>query len=123
MRWESCSRIIPIRCMRQERIVRSLQARERPASFVASDVPAILHHTRTVYFIENEEIVQLTADALHFYNIDGEEIEKESTEITWDLEAAEKGGYDHFLLKEIYEQPKAVADTLNPTHQGQRDRH
>ena len=83
-------------------------------NFVASDVPAILHHTRTVYFIENEEIVQLTADALHFYNIDGEEIQKESTEITWDMEAAEKGGYDHFLLKEIYEQPKAVADTLNP---------
>ncbi len=83
-------------------------------NLIASDVPAILKYTRNVYFIENEEIVKLTKDKVTFYNVDEEEICKEATEIGWDLEAAEKGGYEHFMLKEIYEQPKAVADTLNP---------
>lgn len=83
-------------------------------SLMASDVPAILKYTRSVYFIENEEIVKLTRDRMEFYNIDEEELEKEPAEISWDLSAAEKGGYDYFMLKEIYEQPKAISDTMNP---------
>jgi glucosamine--fructose-6-phosphate aminotransferase (isomerizing) len=82
-------------------------------NFIASDAPAILKYTRKVYFIQNEEIVKLTKDSLAFYNIDEEELEKEPTTIEWDINAAEKGGYEHFMLKEMYE-PKAVADTLNP---------
>ena len=81
---------------------------------IASDVPAILKYTRQVYFIENEEIACLRADGVTFYNTDEEEIAKEQTTIEWDISAAEKGGYEHFMLKEMYEQPKAVADTLNP---------
>ena len=83
-------------------------------NLIASDVPAVLKYTRTVYFIENEEIVKLTPTEMKFYNIDEEEITKEPTTIQWDISAAEKGGYEHFMLKEMYEQPKAVADTLNP---------
>lgn len=83
-------------------------------NFIASDVPAILKYTRNVYFIENEEIVRLKENELKFYNMDEEELEKKSTTIEWDIAAAEKGGYEHFMLKEINEQPKAVADTLNP---------
>lgn len=80
--------------------------------YIASDVPAILDQTRTVYYIENMEIAELTGCEIRFYNIDHEEIEKEPTEIQWDAKAAEKGGYEHFMLKEIHEQPKAVRDTL-----------
>ena len=83
-------------------------------NFIASDVPAILNHTKNVYYIENMEIVKLTNEDVKFYNIDKEEIEKEMVTIEWDAEAAEKGGYEHFMLKEIYEQPKAVRDTINP---------
>lgn len=83
-------------------------------SLIASDVPAVLKYTREVYFIQNEEIAVLSKDAVHFYNIDGEEIEKEPKKIEWDINAAEKGGYAHFMLKEMYEQPKTVSDTLNP---------
>ena len=83
-------------------------------NLIASDVPAVLKYTRDVYFLENEEIVKLTRDGLHFYNIDEEELEKEATHIDWDMNAAEKGGYDHFMLKEMHEQPKAVKDTLTP---------
>jgi len=83
-------------------------------NLIASDVPAILKHTRNVFFIENEEIVRLSKEEATFYNIDEEELAKESVKIGWDMEAAEKGGYAHFMLKEIYEQPKAVADTLSP---------
>lgn len=83
-------------------------------NFIASDVPAILNHTKNVYYIENMEIVKLTNDGICFYNLDKEEIEKEMVTISWDAEAAEKGGYEHFMLKEIYEQPKAVRDTINP---------
>lgn len=86
----------------------------KDGNLIASDVPAVLKYTRNVYFIENEEIVILTKAHMTFYNIDEEEIEKESTEIQWDITAAEKGGYEHFMLKEMYEQPKAVSDTLNP---------
>ena len=80
--------------------------------YIASDVPAILDSTRTVYYIGNLEMAQLTAGAVHFYNIDREEIEKEPVQIQWDAESAEKGGYAHFMLKEIHEQPQAVRDTI-----------
>lgn len=81
-------------------------------NFIASDVPAILCHTRRVVFIGEQEVVKLSAEGVSFYNIDKEEIQKEETVIEWDAEAAEKGGFEHFLLKEIYEQPKAVRDTI-----------
>ena len=83
-------------------------------NLIASDVPAVLKYTRDVYYLENEEIVKLTRDGLHFYNIDEEELEKEATHIDWDMNAAEKSGYEHFMLKEMHEQPKAVKDTLTP---------
>ena len=81
--------------------------------YLASDVPAILKYTRKVYYIGNLEIGRLQKGNVTFYNIDGEEIEKELKEVTWDAEAAEKGGYEHFMMKEIHEQPKAVSDTIN----------
>ena len=79
---------------------------------IASDVPAILDKTRNVYYIGNHEIAELSQDEIHFYNIDREEIQKEQVEIKWDAETAEKGGYEHFMLKEIHEQPRAVRDTI-----------
>lgn len=82
-------------------------------TYVASDVPAILKYTRNVYYIGNLEFARLTPGEAHFYNLDGDEIEKETTEIKWDAEAAEKNGFEHFMMKEIHEQPKAVLDTLN----------
>lgn len=85
---------------------------ENGESYLASDVPAILKYTRNVYYIGNLEIARLSAGSAAFYNIDGDAIEKEPVEIKWDAEAAEKGGYAHFMLKEIHEQPKAVSDTL-----------
>lgn len=87
-------------------------------NLIASDVPAVLKYTRRVYFIENEELVVLKKDSMSFYNIDAEEIEKEPVTIEWDISAAEKGGYEHFMQKEMYEQPKAVTDTLNPRLKG-----
>lgn len=83
-------------------------------NLIASDVPAVLKYTRDVYFIENEEIAVIKQDSMKFYNVYEEELTKKSTRIEWDVAAAEKGGYEHFMLKEMYEQPKAVADTLNP---------
>ena len=82
-------------------------------TYVASDVPAILKYTRNVYYIGNLEFAKLTPGEVHFYNLDGDEIEKQTTEIKWDAEAAEKAGFEHFMMKEIHEQPKAVRDTLN----------
>ncbi|WP_028509883.1 glutamine--fructose-6-phosphate transaminase (isomerizing) [Ruminococcus sp. NK3A76] len=82
-------------------------------SYVASDVPAILKYTRNVYYIGDLEIAKLSCGDVVFYNLDGDEVSKESTEITWDAESAEKGGYEHFMMKEIHEQPKAIADTIN----------
>ena len=79
---------------------------------IASDVPAILDKTRNVYYIGNHEIAELSQDEIHFYNIDREEIQKEQVEIKWDAESAEKGGHEHFMLKEIHEQPRAVRDTI-----------
>ena len=83
-------------------------------NLIASDVPAILKYTRDVYYIDNDEIAELTTDSINFYNVDAEPIEKALKHIDWDANAAEKGGYEHFMLKEIFEQPKSVADTLNP---------
>ncbi|MCI8884504.1 MAG: glutamine--fructose-6-phosphate transaminase (isomerizing) [Dorea sp.] len=83
-------------------------------SIIASDVPAVLRYTREVYFIENEEIVRMTEDSMEFFSVDEEPISKESVRIEWDVNAAEKGGYEHFMLKEMYEQPKAVIDTFSP---------
>ena len=82
-------------------------------TYVASDVPAILKYTRNVYYIGNLEFARLIPGEAHFYNLDGDEISKETTEIKWDAEAAEKSGFEHFMMKEIHEQPKAVSDTLN----------
>ena len=82
-------------------------------SYLASDVPAILKYTRNVYYIGNLEIGVLGPGTVQFFNIDGDEIQKEITEIKWDAEAAEKAGFEHFMMKEIHEQPKAVRDTLN----------
>ena len=86
--------------------------------FIASDVPAILKYTRTVTYIENQEIARLTPEGFRIYNVDEEEVEKEAVIIDWDAEAAEKAGYGHFMLKEMYEQPKTVADTLSPRIKG-----
>ncbi|MCR5604461.1 MAG: glutamine--fructose-6-phosphate transaminase (isomerizing) [Lachnospiraceae bacterium] len=83
------------------------------ASYIASDVPAILKYTRNVYYIGNMEMACLKNNEVHFYNIDGEEIGKDITRVEWDAEAAEKGGFEHFMMKEIHEQPKAVKDTIN----------
>lgn len=82
-------------------------------SFVASDVPAILKYTRNVYYIGNMELCRLQKGNVTFYNLDGDEIEKDLVEIQWDAEAAEKAGFEHFMMKEIHEQPKAVRDTVN----------
>ena len=82
--------------------------------FIASDVPAILKYTRNVYYVDNQEVVRLHGDHMHFYTVDEEEITKEAVTIEWDADAAEKAGYEHFMLKEMYEQPKTVTDTLMP---------
>lgn len=86
--------------------------------FIASDVPAILKYTRKVYYLNDYEVVRLSDDRIHFYTVDEEEVEKEAVHIEWDSNAAEKGGYEHFMLKEMYEQPKTVTDTLNPRIKG-----
>ena len=86
---------------------------ENGEAYFASDVPAILKYTRNVYYIGNLESARLQKGSVTFYNIDGEEIQKEITEIKWDAEAAEKAGFEHFMMKEIHEQPKAVSDTIN----------
>ena len=86
--------------------------------FIASDVPAILKYTRQVYYIGNMEMAKLSEGKAEFYNLDGDRIEKELTEIKWDAEAAEKGGFEHFMIKEIHEQPKAVEDTISSVVKG-----
>ena len=82
-------------------------------TYLASDVPAILKYTRNVYYIGNMEMARLKKGEITFYNLDGDEIEKECVEIKWDAQAAEKAGYEHFMMKEIHEQPRVVADTLH----------
>ena len=86
---------------------------ENGESYIASDVPAILKYTRNVFYIGNLEMARVKKGEITFYNLDGDEIEKEPKTIEWDAEAAEKAGYEHFMMKEIHEQPKAVKDTLN----------
>lgn len=83
-------------------------------SFIASDVPAILKYTRQVYYMENQEVACLKADDIKFYSVDEEELKKDVVTIEWDANAAEKAGYEHFMLKEMYEQPKTVTDTISP---------
>ncbi len=82
-------------------------------SFLASDVPAILKHTRDVYYIDNLQSARILPGEAHFFDLNGDEVSLPKTRITWNAEAAEKGGYEHFMIKEIHEQPKAVRDTLN----------
>ena len=82
-------------------------------SYIASDVPAILKYTRNVYYIGNLEMARVRKGEISFFNLDGDEISREMTEIKWDAEAAEKAGFEHFMMKEIHEQPKAVSDTIN----------
>ena len=82
-------------------------------SYIASDVPAILKYARNVYYIGNLEMARVRKGEITFYNLDGEEIQKQMKTIEWDAEAAEKAGFEHFMMKEIHEQPKAVQDTLN----------
>lgn len=82
--------------------------------FIASDVPAILKYTRTVYYVDNQEVAKISAGGIKFFSVDEEELDKEAATIEWDPDAAEKGGYAHFMLKEMYEQPKTVTDTISP---------
>ena len=86
---------------------------ENGESYIASDVPAILKYTRNVYYIGNMEMARVRKGEITFYNLDGDEIEKELKTIEWDAEAAEKAGFEHFMMKEIHEQPKVVADTIH----------
>ncbi len=83
-------------------------------NFIASDIPAVLKYTRKIYILEDGEIVRLKKDSVSIYNMELEPVEKELTEVMWDVSAAEKGGYEHFMMKEIHEQPKAIRDTINP---------
>ncbi|MBE6053262.1 MAG: glutamine--fructose-6-phosphate transaminase (isomerizing) [Clostridium sartagoforme] len=80
--------------------------------FIASDIPAVINHTREVYLLEDKEFVILTKDGVEIKTEDGEEVNKDIFHVTWDIDAAEKGGYEDFMLKEVHEQPKAIKDTL-----------
>ena len=91
-----------------------IAGRTEGGCIIASDVPAVLKYTRDVVYMENEEIASMTRDSLEFFNVDEEPVEKELVKIDWDVNAAEKGGYEHFMLKEMYEQPKAITDTFSP---------
>lgn len=86
--------------------------------FIASDVPAILKYTRTVYYVDNQEVVVVRGDSMRFYSVDEEELVKEPVAIDWDADAAEKAGYEHFMLKEMYEQPRTITDTISPRIKG-----
>ena len=99
--------------LRQELAKSSVKKYTAMQTVVGSDDRAILKYTRNVYYIGNLEFAKLTPGEAHFYDLNGDEIEKQTTEIKWDAEAAEKGGFEHFMMKEIHEQPKAVQDTLN----------
>lgn len=82
-------------------------------SFIASDVPAILNYTREVYYLDNGEIVELKRDSVRVFDFAGNEVRKEKHTVEWSVEAASKGGYEHFMLKEIFEQPQGISDTIN----------
>jgi len=81
-------------------------------NFIASDIPAILEHTRDFYVLEDGEMAVITRDDVRLMKTDGEPVERETLRVDWDIVTAEKGGYDHFMLKEIHEQPRAIRDTL-----------
>ncbi len=83
-------------------------------NFIASDVPALLEYTRDVYYLDEKEIAVLYSDHVNLFNFEGEKIVKKPSHVEWDMEAAEKGGYEHFMIKEIHEQPKALRDTMRP---------
>ncbi len=91
---------------------------DKGETYIASDVPAILKYTNQVYYIENRQMARLTPGDATFYNLDGDEVTNELVEIKWNAEAAEKAGYEHFMMKEIHEQPKAVEDTLHSVLKG-----
>ena len=80
--------------------------------FIASDIPAVLNYTRDIYLLKDKEIVVITKNSAEVFNLNGEKISKEIYKVTWNEDAAEKGGYDSFMLKEIHEQPKAIRDTM-----------
>lgn len=92
--------------------------RNSDGCFIASDVPAILKYTRNVYYMDNQEVAVLHRDDLQFFSVDEEELAKEAVTIDWDADAAEKAGYEHFMLKEMYEQPKTISDTISPRIHG-----
>lgn len=94
---------------------------QKNETYMASDVPAVLKYTRNVYYVGNLEMARLTAGEVSFYDLNGDCIEKEMTTISWDAEAAEKGGFEHFMMKEIHEQPKAVKDTINSVVKKDKD--
>ena len=83
-------------------------------NFIASDVPALLEHTRDVYYLGERELAVLYTDHVDLFNFEGEKIIKEPSHVEWDIDAAEKGGYEHFMIKEIHEQPKGLTDTMRP---------
>ncbi|MGE5328054.1 MAG: glutamine--fructose-6-phosphate transaminase (isomerizing) [Deltaproteobacteria bacterium] len=83
-------------------------------NFIASDIPAILEHTRNIYLLNDNELVILRRNGVQIFNKEGEEIKKDIYKVEWDVSSAEKGGYEHFMLKEIFEQPKVIKDTINP---------
>ena len=82
-------------------------------AFIASDVPAILKYTRNIYYIDDKEVVCLSEKTVRFFTLNQEEIEKELVHVELDIDAAEKGGYEHFMLKEIYQQPQIIESFLN----------
>ena len=86
----------------------------KDCNYIASDVPAILKYTRDVVYLNDGDLLVMDSDSVHFYDAHGEHIQKQTEHITWEMSAAEKGGYTHFMLKEIHEQPKAVRDTVKP---------
>ena len=91
-------------------------------TYIASDIPAILKYTKTVYYIDNLQSARILPGEVHFYDLNGDEVSIEPTEISWDARSAEKGGFEHFMIKEIYEQPQAVRDTLRSlVHDGVTD--
>ncbi len=94
-------------------VVGKSEGKDAEGTFIASDVTPIMKYTRSVYYLDNLEIACLKKDSIEFYNIDKDPVQKEPVEIKWDTKAAEKGGYEHFMIKEIHEQPKAVQDTIN----------
>lgn len=83
-------------------------------NYIASDVTALIEHTRKVCYLEDNEIAVISKDSVHIYNLNGEEVEVKVKEIDWNINAAEKGGYPHFMMKEIMEQPKVIRDTVTP---------